>query len=145
MTNAIQSAEGDGHAAAPSGHTLFVVPRREGSGFQARVRGHVLDLIEPESYAHGPTPNDLFVVSLAVALAWSAVSFLRTSGLPEYVSVFAEWVMADDSSSSSEITLTVTVSEAAEPAKPALVALLEESLATRFLAKPVVQLSFEGS
>jgi hypothetical protein len=63
-------------------HALFVVPNRRGDGFQASVRGHILDLIDPSSYALAPTADDLLVVSFASALAWSARSFLRTHGCP---------------------------------------------------------------
>jgi hypothetical protein len=137
MTNALQDAE--------PGHTLFVLPRGEGQGFRASVRGHVLDLIDPGSYALAPTTDDLFVVAIAASLAWSARSLLRAEGLPDYVSVAAEWRMGEDPPSPADINLRVTVSKRAEGMGAALTAAFEQSLATRFMARPVVDLSFEGS
>jgi hypothetical protein len=129
--------------APSSSHTLFVVPRGEGAGFRAKVRGHVLDLIDPSSYALAPTTDDLLVVSLAAALAWSARSFLRARSLPDYVSVSAERRTPRDSASPWEISLTVTVSEGARAEAEALAAALETSLAARLAAEPVIHISFE--
>jgi hypothetical protein len=134
-------------SATPSSsiQTLSVVPRREGGGFRANVRGHVLDLIDPGSYAHAPTTDDLFVVSLAAALAWSARSFLRARSLPDYVSVSAERQTHEDPSIPWDISLTVTVSERARADAEALAAMLEQSLAARLAAAPVIRVSFEGA
>ena len=129
---------------AQSTQQLSVVPIGEGLGFRANVRGHVLDLIDPESYALAPTTDDLFVVSIAAALAWSARSFLRSLGLPEYVSVSAEWRATGDSPGPADINLKVTVPKPAEAVSDELSAAFERNLATRFLAKPAVHLSFEG-
>jgi len=129
-----------------TGHTLSVVPRGEGQGqgFRVYVRGHVLDLGDPGSYALAPTTDDLFVVSLATALAWSARTVLRSLQLPDYVSVCAEWRATEASSSPAEISLKVTVSEPAEVASAELSAAFEKGLATRFLSKPLIHLSFAG-
>ena len=124
-------------------HSLYVTPRGEGHGFQARVRGHVLDLIEPDSYALSPTTDDLFIVSFAAALAWSARSFLRAQGLPDYVSVCANWRTHDDPPAFADIGLTVTVSGQAADVREALTSALETSLAGRSLVKPVVRVSLE--
>jgi uncharacterized OsmC-like protein len=124
-------------------HSLFITPRGEGNGFQARVRGHVLDLIDPGSYALSPTTDDLFIVSLAGALAWSARSFLRAEGLPEYVSVSATWQTHDDPPALADIALTVTVSREAAAVQEALTSALETSLSTRSLATPTVRVSLE--
>ena len=113
-----------------SSRTLFVLPRGEGNGFRASVRGHILDLIDPGSYALAPTTDDLFIVSIAASLAWAARSFLRAHGLPDYVSVSAEWSTRDDPSSPTDINLTVTVSKGAEAEGAALAAAFENSLAT---------------
>jgi len=81
---------GDGQAAPTSSNGLFVIPRGRGDGFQASIRGHILDLADPNSgHALAPTPNDLFIASIASGLAWSARSFLRSHRLPDDVSVFA--------------------------------------------------------
>jgi hypothetical protein len=132
-------------AAQPSSssHTLSIVPRGEGNGFRANVRGHVLDLIDPSSYALAPTTDDLFTVSIAAALAWSARSFLRDQGLPDYVSVSAERRVSPDQSTPWDIRLTVTVSERAEAESEALAATFEKTLAARLAAEPVINISFE--
>jgi hypothetical protein len=127
-----------------SRNALFVVPRGEGDGFQARVRGHVLDLIDPNSYSLAPTADDVFVVSIAATLAWSARSFLRKRGLPDYVSIGAEWRAHEDRPDLSDIHLTLTVSRLAEAVRAELAAALESKLASRLLIKPVLNVSLEG-
>jgi len=124
-------------------HSLFITPRGEGDGFQARVRGHVLDLIDPSSYALSPTTDDLFVVSIAAALAWSARGFLRAQGLPDYVSVSATWRMHNEPPTFADIDVTVTVSVSAQPVQEALTNALETSLASRSVVQPVVRVSLE--
>jgi uncharacterized OsmC-like protein len=131
-------------APSASRNTLFVVPRGEGAGFRANVRGHVLDLIDPSSYALAPTPDDLFVVSLAAALAWSARSFLRAQNLPDYVSVAGDRRTDEDPSSLWEISLTVTVSGHARTHAEELASSLEQTLAARLASGPVIRVSFEG-
>jgi hypothetical protein len=124
-------------------HSLFVTPRGEGNGFQAQVRGHVLDLIDPSSYALSPTTDDLFVVSLAAALAWSARRFLRDQELPDYVSVSATWQTLEDPPTLADIGLTVTVSREAKAVHDALTSALETSLANRSFAMPALKVSLE--
>jgi len=124
-------------------HALFVTPNGRGDGFQARVRGHVLDLIDPNSYSLAPTPDDLFIVSIAAALAWSARSYLRAHGLPDYVSVSAEWQGTDDQLGPADIGLTVTVSKNADAVTAAMAATLEASLAARSVAKSFVRIALE--
>lgn len=131
-------------ATPTASHVLSVTPRGRGEGFQANVRGHVLDLVDPGSYALAPTTDDLFIVSVAAALAWSARAFLRSHGLPDYVSVAAAWQSPADDASPVGVSLTVTVSSDAEAFRDALNAALEHSVTTRTLAKPVVHLSLEG-
>jgi hypothetical protein len=126
------------------GHSVFIVPRGEEQGFRANVRGHVLDLVDPSSYALAPTPDDLFVVSIAASLAWSAQTLLHALGLPVYVSVSAEWPKDEDPPHPGDIALKVTVSKRAETISAELTAAFEKRLAKRFLAKPVVRLAFEG-
>jgi hypothetical protein len=125
-------------------NALFVIPRGQGDGFQARVRGHVLDLIDPSSYELSPSADDLFILSMASALAWSARTFLRARGVPDYVSISAEWRTSQDPAGLADITLTVTVSRSVEPVTSELATVLENSIAARSLAKPVVHISFEG-
>jgi len=120
-----------------SSSALFVVPRGRGDGFQARVRGHVLDLVDPSFYALAPTADDLLIVSIASPLAWTARTFLRTRGLPDYVSVTAEWQTHDD------VNLTVTVSRGAEVVSDELTAALEHTVESRSPFTPVLHISFE--
>ena len=69
---------------------LFVVPTRSGDGFRASIRGHQLDLADPDSPAGlAPTPDDLLLVSVASEIAWSARRFLRSWGLDAHVNVSA--------------------------------------------------------
>src|SRR5262249_19332120 len=129
-----------------SGHALFVSPRVRGQGFRANIRGHVLDLADPGSgHALAPTPDDLYVVSVASELAWSARRLLRSSGLPDHVSISASWRPPEDQAGPPDIDLTVTISRHAEPMSPALAAAFETSLAARSLAVPVVHISLEGA
>ena len=127
-------------------HTLFVIPRGRGDGFQASIRGHVLELADPGSgHALAPTPDDLFVASIASELAWSARRLLRACALPDDVSVSAEWHTPDDLPSPADINLTLTVSSAAEAASAGVAAVFENSLAARSLAVPVVHIAVEGA
>jgi uncharacterized OsmC-like protein len=104
----------------------------------------VLDLIDPSSYALSPTPDDLFIVSIAAALAWSARTFLRDQKLPEYVSVSAAWRTRDsDPPTLFDLSLTITVSPDAADVRDALTAVLEKRLACRSLLQPVVYVSSE--
>ena len=135
--------------AAPSG-ALFVSPLERRDGFWASIRGHVLDLADPSSgHALAPTPNDLFIVSIASDLAWTARSILRTHGLPDDVSVSATWRTqeehGDRTSLLTDINLTVTVSARAKAARAALAAALENSLEARSLAEPIAHISWEGA
>jgi uncharacterized OsmC-like protein len=124
---------------------LFVIPRGRGEGLRASIRGHILDLADASSgHALAPTPDDLFVVSIASEFARSARRFLRASGLPDYVSVSATWRTHEDLPSLADIDLTVTVSRRAEAVSAALAAAFANSLAARSLAQPVVYISLEG-
>jgi len=88
---------------APSA-PLFVVPSGAGNGLQASIRGHRLELADPES-GHGlaPTPDDLRTTAVASSVAWFARRFLRERGLDDYVSV-TTWPSAD------RLDVSVTVS-----------------------------------
>jgi hypothetical protein len=110
--------------AAPA-RALFVVPTRSGEGFQARIRGHVLELADPDSpFALAPTPDDLLIVSLASEAAWLARRFLGSRGLEAHVGVSA----GERPATSPEVDVTVTVeSVAAELAGP-----LADELESRF-------------
>jgi uncharacterized OsmC-like protein len=134
---------GDSHSA--SSHDLFVIPHERRAGFWANIRGHVLDLADPGSgQALAPTPDDLFIVSIASDLAWSARRFLRASGLPDDVNVSATWRTNEDPPSLADLSLTVTVSSRAEAVRAELAASLENSLAARSPSSPAVHISLEG-
>lgn len=124
---------------------LFVTRHARGDGFHANIRGHVLELADPSSgHELAPTPDDLQVASIASELAWSAQRFLRTCGLPDQVSVSAEWRAHDDPPGQADISLTVTISTAAEAVSGALAVALEQSLAARSHAESVVRISLDG-
>lgn len=133
------------HATPASSHALCVIPHGRGDGFRASIRGHILDLADPSlGHALAPTPDDLYIVSIASEVAWSARSSLRAEGLPDDVSVAAEWRTPEGMPGLADINVTVTVSRPAEAVGAALGAAFEKSLATRSLAAPVVHISFEG-
>jgi uncharacterized OsmC-like protein len=117
---------------AASSDALFVIPSGRGGGLRASVRGHLLELADPSS-GHGfaPTPDDLFIASVASDLAWSARHFLHAHGLPDDVSVSAEWRRVENPPSLADVSVTVTVSETAE----ALSNALEDALAERVAAR----------
>jgi uncharacterized OsmC-like protein len=121
------------------------IPSGNGDTFQASIRGHILDLADPASgHALAPTPDDLFIVSIASELAWSARSLLRAHGMPDEVSVSATWRRNDHRPGPADINMTVTVSIRAEAARAALDATFASRLAARSLADSVVNISFEG-
>lgn len=132
--------------AQPSSQSLYVVPPKPGADFRASIRGHILELADPNSqYVLAPTPDDLLVASLAAELAWSTRAFLRAHGLPEEVSVAANWRMYDELPGPNEIALTVTMSEHAEPSSAELARLFEGGLGSRLLIHPRVHISLEGA
>jgi uncharacterized OsmC-like protein len=123
---------------------LFVIPRGRGDGLRASIRGHILDLADASSgHALAPTPDDLFVVSIASECARSARRFLRASGLPDHVSVAATWRTSEELPSLADIDLTVTVSRRAEAVSSTLADAFAHSLAAHSLAQPVVHISLE--
>ena len=126
----------DGVSPAASYDALFVIPSGRG-GLWASIRGHVLELADPGS-VHGlaPTPDDLFVASIASDLAWSARHFLRAHGLPDDVSVSAQSRRLEDPPSLADIRMTVTVSQTVAPMSDALEEALAERVAARSLEDP---------
>jgi uncharacterized OsmC-like protein len=135
----------DEQAAATSNYGLFVIPRGRGDGFQASIRGHILALADPNSgHALAPTPDDLFIASIASGLAWSARSFLRTHQLPDDVSVSATWRTHEGLPGLADINLTVTAPKNAEALGAALGAAFADTLAARSPSDPLIHISFEG-
>jgi uncharacterized OsmC-like protein len=140
------SDNGDADAAPASSHALFVSPHERRDGFWASIRGHVLDLADPSSgHALAPTPDDLFIVSIAAELAWTARKILRAQGQPDDVSVSARWRTNPDPASLADIDLTIAVSPHAKAATTALAVAFANSLAARALAEPVAHISWEGA
>jgi hypothetical protein len=122
--------------APASRDALFVVQER-GGGLRASIRGHLLELAEPSPVHHlAPTPDDLFIASIASDLAWSTRHFLQAHALPGDVSVSAAWLRVENSPSLAEVTMTVTVPETAEALSDALEATLAERVAARSLDDP---------
>ena len=119
--------------AAPSRDALFVIPEH-GGGLRASIRGHLLELAEPSAvHRLAPTPDDLFIASIASDLAWSARHFLHARGLPDDVSVSAEWRGVEHPPSVADVSMTVTVSETAKALSDELEHTLAERVATRSL------------
>jgi uncharacterized OsmC-like protein len=113
-----------------------VTPER-GGGFRASIRGHLLELAEPSPvHQHAPTPDDLFIASIASDLAWSARHVLRAHGLPDDVSVSAEWRRVENPPGLADVSMTVTVSETAEALSDALERALAERVAARSPDEP---------
>jgi hypothetical protein len=117
---------------------LFVVPARKGATFQASIRGRMLDLADPGSAEWlAPTPDDLFVASIASDFAWLARRFLMSRGLDDYVSVSADWRTHDGQLNLGELEITVTVSKSAEAPCSPLVTALRNRLEARSLSIPL--------
>lgn len=115
---------------------LFVTPA-QGGGLRASVRGHVIELAEPNPvHPLAPTPDDLFIASIASDLAWSACHFLRAHGLADKVSVSAEWRRMESPPRVADVSVTVTVPETSEALSNALEATLAERIAARSLDEP---------
>ena len=69
---------GDAHAGLTSSRALFVLRHERRDGFWANIRGHVLDLADPNpGHVLAPEPDDLFIVSIASELAWTVVDGAR--------------------------------------------------------------------
>ena len=130
------AAVGEPEPAPVSRDALFVIPGR-GGGLRASIRGYLLDLAEPSPvHRLAPTPDDLFITSIASDLAWAARHFLRALGLRDDVSVTAHWQMLESLQSLADISVSITVSETVEPTRDALEDALAERLATRALGEP---------
>jgi hypothetical protein len=122
--------------APASRDALFVTPGR-GGGLRAVIRGHLLELAEPSPvHPLAPTPDDLFIASIASELAWSARDFLHAHGLPDDVNVSADWRRLENPPRLTDVSMTVTVSETVEAMSDALEDTLAERVAARSLNEP---------
>jgi uncharacterized OsmC-like protein len=140
----VQDTDNGESETAPTSHALFIIPTRRGDGFRASIHGHMLELADPTDYRLAPSPDDLLIASIASELAWSARRFLRACGMPDDVSVSAEWRRHKDAQRLDDLNLTVSVTSCADAVSTALAAAFENSLAARSLAKPVVHISLDG-
>jgi hypothetical protein len=127
--------------APPTSRALFIVPSRHGDGFKASVRGHLLEVADPEDHRLAPTPDDLLIGSFASDLAWCARRVLRARGLSDDVSISAKWRPTEDMPGPADVDLKLTVSRLSEAVGEALAAAFAKSLAARSLAVPVVHIS----
>jgi putative redox protein len=130
---------GQTSGAAPAmRQALFVLPSRRGDGFRVSVRGHLLELADPNS-RHGlaPTPDDLLIASIASDLAWCARRFLRAQGLPDDASISAEWRTLENPPRPADICVTVSVHETVKSVTAALLAALAERVAARSVNEPL--------
>lgn len=126
------SAAPDHATAAGSGYVHFVVPNRRGDGFRASVRGHMFELVDPDStLGLVPTPLDLLTTAIAADLAWFARSLLRDHGLDDYVSVAARVRLSESPTEPGGVDVTVDVSRDAASLETALAAALEGRLAAQ--------------
>jgi hypothetical protein len=121
----------------PTSHALFVIPTRRGDGFQASIRGHLLELAEPRGHGLAPTPDDLLIVSISSDLAWCTRRFLRDYGLADDVNVSAAWRTLENPPRVADISVTVAVPETTETMSDALMAALEERVAARSVDDPL--------
>jgi len=141
----VKTDDGDSDATPARDNGLFVIPRGRGDGFRATIRGHFLDLADPNAgHTLAPTPDDLLILSIASEYAWSARRFLRACGLPDDVSVSATWRTQEDPPRPADISLTITMSKRAEAMSAALVTAFETSLGGRTAGAPVVHISWHG-
>ena len=138
------SGRHDRHPVSGSNHELFVIPRDRGNGFQASIRGHMLDLADPASgHVMAPTPNDLFVVAHASELAWCARRLLDVHGLSDGASVSAMWRTDGDLSAVAQFDLTLTLPSRAEELAGRVGLALNKSLAAGSVARPAVHIRFD--
>lgn len=113
------------------GLPLFVKPSR-GGGFQASIRGHILELADPTVQNLAPTPDDLHTASVASDFAWFARRFLSDRGFDDYVSVTAWQWKCDGSLGVDGVDVTLTVSVGSAPVRAMLTTALERGLAHKF-------------
>lgn len=126
-------------------HALLVNPHERQDGFWANIRGNPFDLADPDSgHSLAPTPDELFILSIASALAWAAREFLRRYELPDGVSISATWQAEDGVRNFGDISMKVTVSSRAEASGRLLLAALQDALGTSS-PSAAVHLSFEGA
>ena len=135
------AAAADRDTTAVSGYAHFVVPNKRGDGFRASVRGHMFELVDPES-THGlvPTPLDLLTAAVAADLAWFARGLLRDHGLDDSVSVAARVRVSESPAEPGGVDVTVEVSRDATALEATLAAALEGRLAAHSSLSPQLRI-----
>ena len=109
--------------------SLVVLPRPQGEGLQAWIRGRSVDLADPaRGHAFTPTPDDLLVSAIASNLAWSARSFLARRALGDDVTVSARWSTQGSSLGDVDVYVQVTVANVNEVQRDALQQQLEAAV-----------------
>jgi hypothetical protein len=120
-------------AASASRDVLFVIPSGRGQGldgFRASIRGHLLELADPDSgHRLAPTPDDLLIASIASDFAWFTQRFLRARGIADYPTVSAGWLAHEDPRHLGDVEVTVALPKAAAPMTETLSAALESRFA----------------
>ena len=91
------------------------VSYKTGDRFAAAVRGHVIEVDQPEADGgedSAPTPVELLVASLATCVAHYARRYLKRHDLPtEGLAVDAEWEIVKGPARLGPVTLRLTVPE----------------------------------
>ena len=91
-------------------HAGLRVTHEGGDHFTVEIRGHALAVDQPVADGGtdvGPMPTELFVVSLASCVAHYGRRFLCRHGLPDHVTVDAEWTMASSPTRVGSIRVSV--------------------------------------
>ena len=109
--------------------TLVVLPRPQGEGLQAWIRGRSVELADPaRGHAFTPTPDDLLVAAIASNLAWSARAFLARRARRDDVTVSARWSTQGPSLGDVDVYVQVTVASLNEVERDALQEQLEAAV-----------------
>ena len=91
------------------------VSYKGGDRFTAAVRGHLIQVDQPETDGgedSAPTPVELLVASLATCVAHYARRYLRRHDLPtDGLSVDAQWEIVTGPARLGPVTITLTVPE----------------------------------
>jgi hypothetical protein len=124
-----------------SRNAVFVIPCR-GSGFRASIRGHLLELADPDAgEGLAPTPEDLLTAAIASDIAWFARRFLRDHGLDDYVSVYASARTSQGPPGLGGLDVTVEVSKHVAAMGTTLAAALERRFAEQSSSPPQFRVS----
>jgi hypothetical protein len=127
----------DHETVSASEYALFVIPSRRGSGFQASIRGYMLELADPDSkHELAPTPEDLLIAATASDIAWFARRLLRDHRLDDYVCVSARARTSESLPGLGGIDLTVEVSGRASAMRATLATALERRIAAQSPCPP---------